>query len=388
MNPRDAAYKALLASMRGQEFIQPFLERWRIQKSPSVKDLSFAREIACGTMRQWLALEHLAGLLMEGKTLKLKRKEKTLLFMSLYQAVFMDRVPLYAIVHESVEMAKKNCHTSFAKFLNALLRKIPKIPFTLPQGDDRKSLSIRYSYPEFFIEEVLKQTGIEKAKEVLEAGNLPGKTMGRIRTTPLTVETFQNPLDVADSTNVYIQNITPVHLIRECVKNLSNPPQKILDLCASPGGKALAVHDLFPDAKLTVNDISEGKMRKLLENFKKYKVSATPSISRGEDFSSDGQYDLIILDVPCSNSGVLGKRPEARWRITPQSLADLQHIQKALLKNALSLLAPEGQVWYMTCSLLDQENRLPELYKMPLFHKLVYPSLDGWDGGFASIITR
>ncbi len=383
MNAREAAYYALLSSMRGEQFIQSFLEKWKRQHSPSPRDFHFAQELAYGTMRMQLTLEHYAQQLNE--SLKLKRKEKTLLILALYQATMMDRVPLHALVHESVEMAKKFCHQSFAKFLNALLRKIPETHFTLPEGDDAKSLSIRYSYPEFFVSELLKQTDLTQTIDILEAGNLPGKTMARIRKFS-TVTILDNPQQYADSPDLYIQNVTPVTLIGECAKHLSKPPKNILDLCASPGGKALAVHDLFPEAKLTVNDISESKIRRIEENFNKYNVSATMSISPGETFSSDEKFDLIILDVPCSNSGVLNKRHEARWRITPESLKELQQLQQKLIENALSLLSPKGQLWYMTCSILKSENGGQSLLKNHIYHKLIFPNPEGWDGGYACIM--
>lgn len=383
MNAREAAYQALLSSLREELFIQQFLESWNQKHSPSTKDYHLAQEIAYGTMRRQLTLDHFAHQL--NPKLKLKRKEKVLLWMALYQASFMDKIPLHAIVNESVEMAKKVSHSSFAQFLNALLRKIPEIRLTLPIGDDPKSLSIRYSYPEYFIQELLMQTGIQQTIAILEAGNLPGKTMARKRTPPFSIETLDNPKERARSTDIYIQNITPATLILECAKRLPSPPKKILDLCASPGGKALLAHDLFPEAELTVNDISDAKLKRIRENFQKYNVQAEYTLSPGESLSTNERYDLIILDVPCSNSGVLNKRPEARWRITPESLSELRGIQEKLVQHSLSLLNPGGRIWYLTCSILECETPSELLHK-DQFSKLIYPNQEGWDGGYACIL--
>jgi len=208
MNAREAAYQSLLSSLREEQFIQSFLEQWSEQERPETRDLNFARELAYGTMRRWRTLEFYAKQLAP---LKLKRKEKALLFLALYQAKMMDKIPMHALVNESVACAKKFCHHSFAKFLNATLRKIPELSNELPDN-----LSIRYSYPDFFVQELLKQEDESRVIEILEAGNLPGKTMARMRSS--------NEMVILDryveSPDLYIQNVTPVSLIGECARQL------------------------------------------------------------------------------------------------------------------------------------------------------------------------
>jgi len=385
MNAREAAYHALLSSLREEQFIQSFLEQWKCENNPDPRDYNFTQELAYGTMRRWRTLEYYAKQLAP---LKLKRKEKALLLLALYQAKMMDKVPMHAIVNESVECAKKNCHHGFVKFLNAVLRKIPQLSDELP--DD---LGIRYSYPEFFVQELLKQADRSEVIKILDTENFPSKTMARIRAPDHHFETFVDtpfPMTILDryidSPDLYIQNVTPVTLIGECARHLPKPPRNILDLCASPGGKSLALHDLFPQAKLFMNDVSEAKIQRIQENLDKYQVEATLSISRGEEYPSDQKFDLIVLDVPCSNSGVLNKRPEARWRITPESLKELKSLQRRLLKHALTLLEPGGQLWFMTCSILNTEHDLPELENNRIFQKLIIPNKDGWDGGYTCII--
>ncbi len=393
MNAREAAYKALLGSMREKQFISSFLETWQQSDAPSSKDLRFAKEIANGAMRKQKTLDHYAKQLSD--TLKLKRKERALLYIALYQALEMDKVPLHAIVNESVELAKKECHVRFASFLNAVLKKIPHTEFRLPQGSDAESLSIRYSYTKFYVQQLLVEYGLQTTIATLEAGNTPGKTMGRLRRgsdSPLKVFPIENPQDYSESPDIYIQNITPVLLMGKMANFLTKPPKTILDLAASPGGKALLAHDLYPQAKLTVNDVSEGKMNKIRENFEKYGINADYSISRGETFSTDDRYDLIIVDAPCTNSGVLNKRPEARWRLNSCAVEELRSLQKKLLRHALDLLTPHGRVFYMTCSILPCENqnlvKEERLWGNCLCHKVILPNKDGWDGGFACVLSK
>jgi 16S rRNA (cytosine967-C5)-methyltransferase len=395
MNAREAAYRALLGSMREERFISEALEQWRKTDSPSARDLRFAREMAYGAMRKQKSLNHYAKQL--APALKLKRKERALLYLSLYQAIEMDKIPIHAVVNESVKLGKKECHARFADFLNAILQKIPNTTFTLPQGSDAGSLAIRYSYTDYYVQKLLDCYGLDKTIAILEASNAPGKTMARIRAnfeslpgiieTPFKVALLENPQDHFDSPDIYIQNAAPVALMGAVAKTLQKPPGSILDMCASPGGKALLAHDLYPGAKLTVNDVSEYKLLKVRENFKKYGVDASYSVGP-EPLS----HDLIIVDAPCSNSGVLNKRPEARWRITEQSVDELRSLQKRLLRQALDLLNPGGIVWYMTCSILPDENQelIKEegLWKNCLFHKVITPNSKGWDGGFACALSK
>jgi 16S rRNA (cytosine967-C5)-methyltransferase len=197
------------------------------------------------------------------------------------------------------------------------------------------------------------------------------------------------------SPDFYIQNTTPATLVGRACQGL-NPPKTILDLCAAPGGKSLAVHDLFPSAKLFANDVSPAKLRLLKANFEKYAVEATLTEGKGEDYSTDQLFDLIILDVPCSNSGVLNKRPEARWRLTKKALEDLKVTQLALIERAAKLLAPEATLLYITCSLLKQENEqlMEEAckkfgLKKAGYQECILPADGVWDGGFAcTLITQ
>jgi 16S rRNA (cytosine967-C5)-methyltransferase len=112
-------------------------------------------------------------------------------------------------------------------------------------------------------------------------------------------------------------------------------------------------------------------------------------MQRGEEFNSSDRFDLIIVDAPCSNSGVFNKRPEARWRLSEDALCALEKSQLALLRHAVTLLAPEGEIWFMTCSILDSENEavINKLCsELPLEVRksmTILPSADGWDGGYA-----
>lgn len=389
---REAVFRALLDEKRHGTFINESLSKWQSGCHPSNKDYRLAQEIAYGTMRMQRALDHMAKQLTEQK-LKAKPKERLILQTALYQHYYMDRIPLYAIVNESVALAKKYCHESFARFLNAMLRKLDNITLSLPEGDHAEDLSIRYSYPEEYVQALLTDHGLETTKQILETGNQPPILMARLRPghknsdyqylikEPVPIVVLDEALP---SREYYIQNATPAYLITELSRHLTTPPTRILDMCASPGGKAIAIHDLFPTAFLHVNDVSEEKIAQLRENLAYYGIDAHYTTLRGQEINSDNLYDLIIIDAPCSNTGVLNKRPEARWRLTAENLKALEATQRKLIEHARTLLAPGGQIWYLTCSILQQENEIQG--NDPSFQKTILPNAEGWDGGFGAIL--
>lgn len=416
LNARKAAYIALCKALKKEQFLSETLQEWHEKEKPSSSDFHLAQQIAYGTFQKWKSLDYLAKQLNAPRPLKLKLKERALVNLALYQALYLERVPLYAICDEMVSLAKEETHSSFANFLNALLRKIPATQLKLPEGMDPESLSIRYSYPLFFVTELLKKYALEKTEHILDEGNTPPKIMVRLRSLPenfcANSEIFHSPFSVgsfqfatltqpsflekiATSKDFYIQNATPAFLINFCAQHslLNSPPQMIVDLCASPGGKLLAAHDLFPLAKLYANDLSPQKIAKLGQNLQKYALQAPITMGEGQSYPLENKFDIVILDVPCSNSGVLNKRPEARWRLESDVLDKLKVTQYELLKRAASLLNERGEIWYLTCSILPQENELflesvaSELSLKILETHLQLPQ-DSWDGGFAAILTK
>jgi 16S rRNA (cytosine967-C5)-methyltransferase len=393
-SPREAAFLALCAAEKGEAFLSESLSRWLDASCPPDKDFRLAQEIAFGTQRRLLSLDYLAKQGTTRHTLPSKLKEKILLRMGLYQHFFMDRIPDYAIVDESIRLARRYCHASFASFLNAALRRLLKITLNLPEDDSLQGMSVSLSYPPFFIEKIVQEYGLVLAKEILEVLNRPPILMARDRRVKeCRVDRIECLKDVISNSDYYIQNITQATLLFELSKQIPHP-SKILDLCAAPGGKLIALYDLFGASQLFANDASSLRLKKLEENLEKYGIRAEVSCQRAEEFSSEHTFDLIVLDVPCSNSGVLHKRPEARMRLGAESLEALKKVQFACLKNAVSLLAPGGQIWYLTCSILKEENEeivekalqeLPLKLAAPFLKKL--PNAEGWDGGFAAAFS-
>jgi len=397
MNAREAAFLAHLTALNSKSYSSDVLNEWKKLNNVSIEDFRLAQHIAFGSIQMQATLDYLATKLCTH--LPAKKKEKVLLRQALYQYYFLQKIPLHAIVNETIKIAKKHCHHTFAHFLNAVLRKVHTLPLSLPED-----LSIRYSVPKLFVDLLQQEYGEEKTEQILDISNQPPMHMARLRSSqipencamlchePLQMVVGDNLLSLAESSAIYIQNRTPGTLFATLAKDLPSP-SSILDLCASPGGKLLLAHDFFPTAQLYANDVSPERMRKLLQNCQKYSLNATISCSKGEEYASTQKFDLIILDVPCSNSGVLNKRPEARWRITEEALLELDALQRKLALHALSLLSDKGELWYMTCSILRQENEnfiqwLCANTKAAIRKECkILPNSQGYDGGYACALT-
>lgn len=395
---REAAYLAVVAALRHTGYAAESLSAWRADCRPMDHDAHLAQQIAYGAIRMALPLDYYAQRLSSRPARTLKNRELALVRCALFQCAYLDRIPLYAIANESVALAKKYCHNNaFAAYLNAILRRTEELPMSLPQGDSPADLSLRYSYPLWFVDQLLAAYGQKKSVDILSSGNTAGVVMARKRSdTPWHIARISGEQvgATASSPLWYIQNGTPAALM-EALPRRGSTPQTILDLCAAPGGKLLAAHDLFPAAALWGNDISVAKSLQLAENCAKYGLPAELSCGAAEAFDAQGLcFDLILLDVPCSNSGVLNKRPEARWRLDASALEALELQQRRLLDHATTLLAPGGEIWYITCSILPQENELQtakfcsraSYYKR--FEQTIFPDMLGLDGGYACALGQ
>lgn len=195
--------------------------------------------------------------------------------------------------------------------------------------------------------------------------------------------------DWQDAKKFYVQNETQVKLYFGLISSMENKPVTIIDLCASPGGKVILLHDLFPTAKLFANDVSSSRVQSLKNNLDRCQVVAEISCYDGTVFPEETKYDLVIVDAPCSNSGCLYKCPEARWRLESPEVLMHQEKQIQLLSKAASLVTPRGSVIYSTCSILKEENEevLKSVPKLRIKNAIsCLPTTYGSEGGFAALL--
>lgn len=307
----------------------------------------FARNLSYGACRLLLILEKATHSIKPKKA-----KERALLYLALYENWFMD-TPGYATVSCWVELAKK-IHPSFAKFINFTLRNLKKPIFKSKEA-----------YPDI----LQKQNWPEEVYEVM---NEPAQLFVRDRKEKKFLKIDRLDEYLKDD-RYYVQNPTPFKLIEHLASSIV-APKTVLDLCANPGGKTIALQEFFPNAEYFVNDLKE--LGDLKNNFERLHIKAHYREGDALTYPEDRLFDLVVIDVPCSNTGVLHKRPEARHRLTEGKLIELRGLQIQLLEKAKRL---GKQVAYMTCSILDDENLTGKN------KHIIYPDIEGLDGGFLGL---
>ena len=315
------------------------------------RDAGLASTIVFGVLRYSAQLDWLIGR-YSGRRQKLDPEVSIALRMAIYQLRYLERIPPHAAVAASVELVKRARKRSAAGFVNAVLRKVNREPVEWPNRE------VELSCPEWLLARWERHYGAEAAAGIARAAlQEPEKYMrgGRIQ-------------------DIGSQSIVP--LLRLV------PGQRFLDLCAAPGNKTAqalesGVHAVACDLYFR----RLAPMQRLTPNL--VVLDATQPLPFTRPF------DRILLDVPCSGTGTLGRNPEIKWRLAPTDLDDLPRRQAALLANARAALAPGGLLVYSTCSLEPEENEAvvaavaPELIVETMRR---IPGRDAGDGFYAAVI--
>jgi 16S rRNA (cytosine967-C5)-methyltransferase len=297
---------------------------------------------------------------------------------------YPDQIP--KIVHFAVGKAKRQVSRPESGLINSVLRQLPKILSDLRGSSlsDAESLAMHYSHPDWMVRRWVATFGIEATRSLLDWNQQPGPVYARIMRgfghEQLLPDGFQatkwegfvdissapwpEVTDFLRSGSIYIQD--PATRLGPSLL-LEDPPATVLDLCGSPGGKAFLLTDrIVSDSGLVVTvDLPGPRMKRLEENAKRMKrlnlrifASDVRKLSKGR-FQADNlptQFDAVFLDVPCSNTGVLRHRVDAKWRVSEKGIAGLARLQGHLLEAAGGFVGPNGRIVYSTCSLEPDEN--------------------------------
>ncbi|MBN1522773.1 MAG: hypothetical protein JW928_09610 [Candidatus Aureabacteria bacterium] len=308
------------------------------------RDKAFIMELVYGACRRKLLIDSVLKKFVR----KTKASSYPFLSLGIYQILYMRSVTDYAAVSEMVEEAKRAGLKKEQGFINAVLRRVSErkdelmCPLDERERQNEKTLSVRLSYPLWMVRRFSAEYGLDKACAVLEAMNTPS---------PVPIE-FVREKD--DSTLV----MSPAQ--KKAVFALDvTPGMHVLDLCSSPGGKAKIIAGLLKgEGKLVCVEKNLKKLARQKESMKESSLFSFICGDAGkthELFSSEA-FDRIMLDVPCSNTGEMSRRPEVRWRLKKNDAKRLSHIQKDLLKSASEVLKAGGVLVYSTCSLMQEEN--------------------------------
>jgi 16S rRNA (cytosine967-C5)-methyltransferase len=407
-NPRAACMRALLRWESGDAFADDILHE-TINASPfSPLDRAFFMEAFYGVLRNRSLLDFLISHLREGSTDLLTRQ---ILRLGLYQ-IFHMRVPDHAAVNETVNLAGKR-----RNLVNAVLRRSLRERENLRRRVDQASLAVRFSHPDFLIERWTKNFGADAARQICAWNNEPAEVFVRANTLKVTAGELQRNTPGAESVDAhplaikvrqlpfqwimkglcYVQD--PSTLVA-CNLLDPQPGETILDACAAPGGKTSYLAQLMRnEGKILAYDASEGRLAQLKENLQRLGVEIA-SVARADWLSHHPRiepetFDRILLDTPCSNTGVIRRRVDVRWRLTADEFARMQSRQLDLIRAVLPLLKPGGTLVYSTCSMEPEENEELVARALSEFPNLrhiesrqTFPFRDRIDGAFAAKFER
>ena len=349
-------------------------------------DRALATGLVNGVLRYRLQLDFIISKFYHHKLEKAAPVMKNILRLGAYQLLFLDKVPDWAAVNECVKLARKYKGERMSKLVNGVLRKITPESVTLEAWlkgtTPEEELSVKHSHPIWLVERWLTAYGRKKTESILSYNNqmpLFGFRINALKTSaeeffsdPLfaAVERIESGLEnffLSREFNTFEPAVIDGHLSVQnptqglaCLLLHPAPGSNILDLCAAPGGKSTFMAELMQNqGNITAVDRYEQKLLKTEAHSAALGITILRTVTAdAREFLPEPRPDAILLDAPCSGTGVLGRRAELRWKITPEMVQELQALQAELLDHAAELLAEGGLLLYATCSIEPEENAL------------------------------
>jgi 16S rRNA (cytosine967-C5)-methyltransferase len=351
------------------------------------RDKRFVFEIVYGVVRRRLTLDYFIDRLLTGKKNKTNAVLRRILQIGLYQLLYLDRVPDHAAVNESVKLAKEDPETRLlAGVVNGVLRKVVsdrRAALRLPgeSADLSERLSIEYSHPRWMVERWVKNFGLAPAKRLLAFNNERPDIFLRRKIRGLSRQQFETEIHSqceppTGYLNIYYRlkkNIVPedIRAIRQGLCTVQMPSSgwvvalmdakkgdKILDICASPGGKMAMLSEIVGESgSVCACDDKWYRIKMCVDTVRRMRLGNVHTLvadGRFQPFA--GSFDKVLVDAPCSATGVLHRHPDARWSRKPSDLDALTALQRGLLESAAHLVDPGGTVVYSTCSVEPEEN--------------------------------
>jgi len=407
---RRIALAALRRWREEKRFADSIISEFLAKAELTYSDRAFALELFYGVLRNLTLLDFWIGCL---RSSRIEADLRDVLRLGLYQLFFLDTAQ-HAAVYETVELASKRQRA----VINAMLRAAVRQREELLNRADARPLSVRTSHPQWIVARWQQHFGAKNAEELCRWNNLPPPIYGRINRLKINREEFlqlyPTPRPVARNSDFVEFDVLPANALNQghcyiqdpstviaCQLLDPQPAEKILDACAAPGGKTGYIAQLMKNIGTIVACDRDGERLPILkDNMTRLGVGIVQSLrhdwTRGripipKEIASVAPFDRILVDAPCSNTGVMRRRIDVRWRLRPGDLTRMPDEQFAITRSAISLLKPGGVLVYSTCSLETEENEqlvarvLDQFPEMRLTdQEFCLPFRDHFDGAFAA----
>lgn len=384
---------------------------------------AFITEIVYGAVKQKRALLWIADRLSPRKP---NPEALPFLLTGLYQIFFMDNVPDFASVNETVE-ASKSASNRISGYINGVLRSALRKKEELTAEMATLPVAVRLSHPDMLVERWTKTFGKIKTEQLCAWNNSrplmvihPNHNRKSFKRYITGLEEAGIKHEIVSEENrciaVHGISFTDLPGFEEGTITAHDPStfeavslmliskgMNVLDACASPGGKSILMSEILNGTgSITAMDVHADRIELLKDNFKRVKAENINVVSGDASNVHDLKkiapaegFDRILLDVPCSNTGVLRRRPDARWRFSEKRLKPLVGLQRSILDNTSRFLKPDGLLVYSTCSIEPEENKLlvtgwlnDNRNFKSVKTSFNFPSDNNSDGAFACALKR
>jgi 16S rRNA (cytosine967-C5)-methyltransferase len=385
-NVREIALDLLTAVEKNQSYSNLLLNSTIEKNQLSAKDVGLLTELTYGTLQRRMALDYFLNPFIKDNK-KLADWIHHLLRLTLYQMIYLDRIPDRAAIYEAVDIAKKRGHKGIASLVNGVLRSIQRqgVPSLNDVADPNERLALETSHPLWLINRWVNQFGFDKTKEMCEINLTAPLQTARVNLTKISRDECVALLE-EDGFQIEKSPIIPEAI--RCLKgNLASTiafkygmftiqdessmlaayalgaarEEYILDACAAPGGKSTHIAEKMNNTGEVISvDLHQHKVRLINDNARRLgleniKTSVSDSRRLQEKFKVES-FDRILLDAPCSGLGVMRRKPDMKYTKTEKDIERLSEIQQDLLTSVTPLLKKGGTLVYSTCTVDKEEN--------------------------------
>ena len=385
---RDTALKVLIACRTHGAWADAALKAQLARDQLSPQDAALCSRMVYGVTQNRLLLDFYLAAYCSQKPDHLQPPLLDILRLGAYQILFLDKVPDRAAVSEAVELAKRSGRGQAAGLVNAVLRKLSQNKNALPSIPDRdevKFLSIRYSHPKWLVKRLLELLGRGETEAFLAADNTAAPLTVQVNPLKTTQEKLTAELEalgVRVTPHAWVPgclelsgtgDLTALEpfraghfLVQDGAAALAaraaavTPGQRVLDVCAAPGGKSFGAAFAMEDrGEILACDLHENKLKRIQDGAQRLGLtSIRTAAADGREFRPEWEaaFDTVLVDAPCSGLGIIRKKPDTRYK-KADDLFTLPVVQQAILDNACRYVKPGGVLVYSTCTILPEENQ-------------------------------